>query len=173
MIAHALTSVRALLAVPFAWWMYSSGPGAAALAGVALAFAVATDLLDGAAARRFGTQSPAGRAFDHAVDFVFVSGGLCSAAARGSLPWLLPAVVSVAFAQYVIDSYWLHRQGELRMSGLGRWNGILYFAPLMTDIARRLGAGVLPIAESALAWLLIASTLLSIADRALAVRHPS
>jgi CDP-diacylglycerol--glycerol-3-phosphate 3-phosphatidyltransferase len=169
-IAHALTAVRVALLAPFAYWMYSASQEAAVLAGLALALAVASDLLDGAVARRRGTQSSFGRAFDHGADCAFVSIGLAGAAARGSVPWLLPALVVVAFTQYAIDSYWLHRKGELRMSALGRWNGVLYFVPLFVDVALRLEIALPALALSAIAWVLIASTLASIADRALALR---
>ena len=40
-------------------------------------------------------------------------------------------LIVFAFSQYVADSYWLHRAKQLRMSFLGRWNGVLYFAPLL------------------------------------------
>jgi phosphatidylglycerophosphate synthase len=163
MIAHALTAVRLVLIAPFACWMYADTARAAD----------ASDFLDGAVARRLGTQSALGRAFDHGTDCAFVTCGLAALAARDGVPWLLPALVALAFAQYVVDSYWLHRQRELRMSELGRWNGILYFVPLGVDIALRLGVAVPALTLCALAWLLIGSTLISIADRALAVRGAS
>ena len=90
-------------------------------------------------ARRRGTASAAGGLFDHATDCLFVAAGLAGGAARGAFPWVLPALVVAAFAQYVADSYWLHRGRSLRGSRLGRWNGILYFAPLVGDILVRLG----------------------------------
>jgi CDP-diacylglycerol--glycerol-3-phosphate 3-phosphatidyltransferase len=172
-LAHLLTALRLALLAPFAYWMYSATQHAALLAAAALVAAIASDLLDGAIARRRGTQSSFGRAFDHGADCAFVSAGLAGAAARGSLPWLLPALVVVAFAQYAIDSYWLHRRGELRMSALGRWNGVLYFVPLSVDVARRLGIEVPLLALHVIAWLLIASTVASMADRALALRGAS
>jgi phosphatidylglycerophosphate synthase len=172
-LAHALTGVRVALLLPFACWMYSGTQHAAALAAFALAAAIASDLLDGVVARRRGTQSSFGRAFDHGADCAFVSAGLAGAAARGSVPWLLPALVIAAFAQYAIDSYWLQRKGELRMSALGRWNGILYFVPLCVDVALRLGVGFAAPLLFASAWLLIASTLASMADRALTLRSAS
>ena len=94
---------------------------------------------------------------------------------RGEFPALLPLLVVVAFAQYVIDSYWLHQERELRMSSLGRWNGILYFAPLVgevlvrTGILAALGLGALGPLVLWIAWALVASTLVSIGDRALAL----
>ncbi len=73
--------------------------------------------------------------------------------------------MAAAFAQYAIDSYWLDRAGQLRPSRLGRYNGILYFVPLGGDVLVRLGWGALRPVVTTIAWLLVASTLLSIADR--------
>lgn len=162
--ANALTAFRLLLVAPFALLM--AGAGHATLAGLVLAVAIATDLLDGPLARRLGSASVSGAAFDHAADFLFVTGGLAAGAARGAFPWILPALIAVAFVQYVVDSRWIHRHPGLRPSRLGRWNGILYFAPLAGDIAVRAGAGPLRPLVAALAWALVASTLLSIAERA-------
>lgn len=174
--ANALTLLRLLLAVPFAWTMSRDGAAAGLAAGALLGVAIATDLLDGRVARRRGTSTPLGRLFDHAADFVFVTAGLAAGALRGAFPLLLPALVAVAFAQYVIDSYWLHRAPSLRMNALGRWNGILYFVPLCADAGVRMGAldllhlGFLAPLVPWIAWTLAATTLLSIADRLLALR---
>jgi phosphatidylglycerophosphate synthase len=173
--AHALTALRLALALPFAWWMSQGGAAAANWAAFAIALAIATDLADGPIARRSGRASAAGRAFDHTSDFLFVLGGLLGGALRGVFPVLLPVLVAVAFAQYVVDSYWLHRVRELRMSRLGRWNGILYFVPLVGDVLVRTGLlealslGVLAPLVPWIAWALVATTLVSIVDRLLAL----
>ncbi len=82
---------------------------------------------------------------------------------------LLPVLIPVAFGQYVIDSYVWHRQRQLRASRLGRWNGILYFVPLVLIAASRLGlpgaASLLP-AAGVLGYVLVASTVVSVIDRA-------
>jgi phosphatidylglycerophosphate synthase len=111
----------------------------------------------------------AGTAFDHTTDFFFVAGGLAAGAARGAFPWILPVLVTAAFAQYVVDSYWLHRARRLRVSRLGRYNGILYFAPLVGDVLVRLGLQVLEAPLRVLVWLLVLSTLLSMGLRLRAV----
>jgi phosphatidylglycerophosphate synthase len=80
-------------------------------------------------------------------------------------------LVVAAFAQYVVDSYWLHRGRSLRTSRLGRWNGILYFVPLVVDILIRLGWGALRPVLTLLVWALVASTLVSMAERLWAVRE--
>ena len=169
--AHALTGLRLVLAAPFCFWMLGTEGGAPWWAASAIAIAIATDLADGPIARRRGTASPSGRLFDHTSDFLFVSAGLWAMAWRDAIPIWLPALVAFAFAQYLIDSYWLQRQPQLRMSFLGRWNGILYFVPPCGDVLLHtgtlafLGLGLLAPLIPWIAWLLIASTAASILDR--------
>lgn len=169
--ANALTAARLVLVLPFALFMARDDARHAALAGLTLALAIATDLLDGALARRRGTASAAGRVFDHAADCVFVTTGLAAAALRGAVPWLLPLLVAAAFVQYVLDSYWVHRGGALRGSRLGRWNGILYFVPLGGDVLVRAGLRPLAPPVTAIAWALVATTVLSMGARLLASRR--
>jgi phosphatidylglycerophosphate synthase len=166
--ANALTAIRLLLIAPFAALMAAPGARAAAWAGLVLAAAIASDLLDGMIARRRGTASSAGRLFDHTTDVLFVTSGLAAGALRGAFPWILPVLVAAAFAQYAIDSYWLDRARQLRPSRLGRYNGILYFVPLGGDILVRLGVGALRPLVTAIAWFLVASTLLSMGERLVA-----
>lgn len=147
----------------------------AALAAALLFWvAVATDLLDGRIARRFGETSALGGFLDHVTDAAFVSLGLAALVLRGEAPWLLPVLVALAFLQYTLDSRVIEG-GALRASALGRWNGIAYFVPVGTVVVRDAlalawpGRGLV----FALGWLLVASTLLSMTDRALALRRAS
>ena len=135
------------------------------------ALAIATDLLDGRVARWRGEVTPLGGLLDHATDAAFVSLGLGALALRGELPLLLPLLVAAAFLQYVLDSR-AHRGRPLRASGLGRVNGIAYFVALGAPLVRdALGLGLPPQRVVAgLGWLLVATTLASMADRALARR---
>ncbi len=139
-------------------------------AAVLFWLAVATDLLDGRVARRFGESSALGGFLDHVTDAAFVSLGLAALALRGEAPGLLPALVALAFVQYTLDSRVIDG-GALRASALGRWNGIAYFVPVGTVVSREAlglawpGHGLV----LALGWLLVATTLLSMADRARAL----
>jgi phosphatidylglycerophosphate synthase len=171
--ANALTAARVLLALPFALLMSQGGARPAAGAALVLAVAIATDWLDGRIARRRGTATAAGRAFDHATDCFFVTSGLAAGAARGAFPWILPVLVVAAFAQYVVDSYWVHGGRALRPSALGRYNGILYFAPLVGDVLVRAGLGALQPAVTVLVWMLVVTTVLSMGERLWALRRPS
>ena len=177
MVAHLLTGVRLVIVVPTALAFAHWAPGGPLLPAAFVAVAIATDYYDGIVARRLGTASPAGMLFDHSTDFLFVTGGLSGASTAGAVPLVLPLLIVVAFSQYVIDSYFLYRQKQLRMSRLGRWNGILYFVPLVIIALARLpflsGAeGVLGALALGVSWLLVLSTLVSIVDRAVAVSSP-
>jgi phosphatidylglycerophosphate synthase len=163
--ANALTAVRLLLVIPFAFFMAGGDLRHAVFALCAWAVALATDFLDGALARRSGTLSAFGGAFDHTSDFLFVTCGLFAGALRGAFPWILPILITAAFAQYFIDSYWIQRHARLRGSKLGRINGILYFAPLCMDILIRMGMRFLHPLLTLLVWLLVLSTLASMGQR--------
>ncbi len=167
--AHAISALRGVLAIPFAWALLQDTQLSARLAACLFVVAIASDLLDGRVSRWRNTSSARGRALDHGSDFAFVMAGLCAASARGLVSWFLPALVALAFVQYAVDSYLLHRQRVLRMSELGRWNGILYFVPVGGVILVDLGMDRLEPLIAPLAWLLVVSTLASIADRLLAL----
>jgi len=169
--ANALSVLRLFSALPFWFAMSEPGVPAALLSALLLAFAIASDLADGKIARARGTVSGLGRALDHGADVLFVLAGLPAAAARGAIPLLLPILVALAFAQYAVDSLLAHGERQLRMSRLGRVNGILYFAPLVGDVLVRLGLAFLALPLAALGWALVATTLASMLDRALALRR--
>jgi phosphatidylglycerophosphate synthase len=170
--AHAITGLRLLAVAPAAWAFSRPGAVPAWLLAVLVIVAIASDVVDGIVARRTGSASPAGMLFDHTTDCLFVTAGLAGASTAGLVPTILPVLVPIAFSQYVLDSYFLHRQRQLRMSSLGRWNGIFYFAPLvmiaiaalhlprLSETARVLGRPC--------AVLLAVSTVASIIDRAVA-----
>src|SRR5260370_39260329 len=163
--ANALTAIRLLLVLPFAVFMARGGSRSALSALITWVVALATDFLDGPIARRRGTVSPLSGAFDHASDFLFVVSGIFAGASRGAFPWILPICITAAFAQYAIDSYWIHRQIKLRGSKLGRYNGMLYFAPPCMDILIRLGMRFLQPFLTLFVWMLVLSTLVSMGQR--------
>lgn len=169
--ANALTALRLALILPTAAAFARPELLAPGIVALLLCVAIATDVLDGRVARLTGTASARGMLFDHGTDCLFVTGGLAGAAVSGLVTPLLPVLVPAAFGQYVVDSYVWHRQRKLRASFLGRWNGILYFVPLVLVAASRLPvpagfASLLRMAASALGYLLVASTAASMIDRA-------
>ena len=170
--ANALTAVRLFLVLPFAFFMAKGDRRSAIFALVAWALALVTDFLDGPVARRRGTVTAFSGTFDHTTDFLFVTSGLYAGALRGAFPWILPILITLAFAQYVIDSSWVHRHAKLRGSKLGRYNGILYFVPSILDILIRMGLRFLLPLLSILVWLLVLTTLLSMGQRLMFSRLP-
>ena len=164
--ANALTALR-LCAAPAIAFAICAGRTGVALG--LFAIAVASDLLDGRVARRFGESSPLGGLLDHATDALFVSAGLGALAAGGLVPALLPALVLAAFAQYALDSHLRAASpgAGLRASALGRWNGIAYFVLLGIPVVRD-GLGLAwpgALAVHALGWALVATTLVSMGSR--------
>lgn len=173
MIAHGLTGLRLLAVAPAAWAFAHPDRSSVWLLATLLTVAIVSDYFDGVVARATGTASARGMLFDHTTDFLFVTAGLAGASLTGVVPTILPLLIVVAFSQYVLDSYLLHRQKRLRMSTLGRSNGILYFAPLVQiAIARVEDLPVLPGVAAAIVGpsclLLVVSTVASIVDRAVA-----
>ena len=176
LVANLLTGLRLLLAVPAALAFARPEFISPLLLVTLMSVAIATDFGDGMVALRRGSASPRGQLFDHATDFLFVTSGLAGAAVAGEIVAFLPILIVVAFAQYVLDSYFLHREKRLRMSFVGRWNGIFYFVPLVLIAVSRLDsmagvAGLFSTLIVFLSYLLILSTVASIVDRTLAPRR--
>ena len=160
--ANLVTALR-LAAAPAVGWFAAVGnwPVAALL----LLGAIATDVLDGFLARRLGQASNQGGLFDHGVDCLFVTCLLAGLAQAGWAPWVLPVLIPLAFIQYVLDSQALAGE-KLRTNGLGKANGIGYYALgalIVLPHALQLGppAGL----AWGASWLLVASTLVSMAER--------
>src|SRR4051812_13301794 len=169
--ANALTALRLALVLPLAAALARPGLLAPGVVALLLGLAIASDYLDGPLARRTGTASATGMLFDHSTDCLFVTGGLAGAAIGGSITPILPVLIPLAFGQYVVDSYVWFRQKQLRASVLGRWNGILYFVPIVLITAARLPfpagfAALLRLLARVLGYLLAASTVASVIDRA-------
>lgn len=161
--SNFVTAMRLLAAPLLALAIHAGIPPAALLL---FALGVATDFLDGWVARLLGEDSAGGRTFDHATDAVFVAAGIGALALRGEAPLPLAPLVAVAFLQYALDSRAVFGQ-SLRASALGRANGIAYYVllgiPLVRDCLGLSWPG--PVLLRALGWLLVATTLLSMADR--------
>jgi len=161
-LANWMTGSRLVLAPLLVVAILARAPWAAALV---FTLAVATDVADGRIARSRAEVSPLGGALDHAVDAVFVTAGAAALASQGVLPLLLPILIAAAFVQYAVDSR--TPAGELRGNRLGRWNGIAYYAvvavPLVRDALGLAWPG--PELVRAMGWLLVATTLVSMAGR--------
>lgn len=171
--ANLLTAIRLLLVIPVAMAIANASLFDSWLLLTLIVLAIASDYFDGKVARALNTASATGMLFDHSTDFIFVTASLFALSSTGLSSVLLPLLIVVAFSQYVFDSYYLFKQKQLRMSFLGRWNGIFYFVPIVLVASSRL-----PFLEQAqdslnltivyLNYALTISTLASIVDRAIA-----
>ena len=171
--ANLLTAFRLLLVIPVAWAFADSNFLLPWILFSLILLAIVSDYFDGIVARATNTASAGGQLFDHTTDFLFVSSALAGLATTGLIHPLLPALIVIAFSQYVLDSYYLFKQKQLRMSFLGRWNGVFYFLPLLLIAASRLQvlsviAELLQTLTSVVGYALILSTIASIADRSIA-----
>jgi phosphatidylglycerophosphate synthase len=165
--ANALSTVRLLIALPCAYAIWT---GAWQTAGVLFVIAVATDISDGIVARRRGEVSAFGGLLDHSIDALFVTVNLAALAVVGIVTALLAPLAITSFVQYVWDSKALSG-APLRASVLGRWNGIGYYVIVGTaTLQHALGVNwPTPTWLSAAGWLLVVSTLVSMADRGYAL----
>ncbi|MDP6651313.1 MAG: CDP-alcohol phosphatidyltransferase family protein [Gammaproteobacteria bacterium] len=171
--ANLLTAIRLLLIIPVAWAIANPEFIPASILLLLILIAIVTDYFDGIVARATNTTSARGQLFDHGTDFLFVTSGLSGAAFADVVSPVLPALIIIAFSQYVLDSYFLFHQKRLRMGFLGRWNGIFYFVPLILIALSRMSllAEIRQITEFAIgivSLMLIISTIASIIDRGLA-----
>ena len=171
--ANLLTGIRLLLLVPVAWALAQPLLIPPVVVCCMILIAILSDYFDGKVARALGTASPAGMLFDHGSDFLFVTSCLAAMAWADLVPALLPFLIVIAFSQYVLDSYFLFRQKQLRMSVLGKWNGVFYFVPTVLVAGSRLFPesaieGLLQTTARYLCFALIVSTLASIVDRGIA-----
>jgi cardiolipin synthase len=161
--ANGLTASRLVAAPLLALAILREAPGWALFVFVA---AVLTDLLDGWVARRLGEASSLGGVLDHATDAAFVTAGTGALACSGEVPRILPWLIAAAFVQYAVDSR-VAAGSSLRSSALGRWNGVAYFVVLGIPVVRD-GLGLAwpgaPLV-AAIGWALVATTLLSMAQR--------
>ena len=171
--ADLLTAIRLLLVIPVAMAIANTSLFANWLLMALIFIAIASDYFDGKVARALKTVSARGMLFDHGTDFIFVTASLFALSTIGLSSVLLPLLIIVAFSQYVLDSYFLFKQKQLRMSFLGRWNGIFYFAPIVLVAASRLS--IFEQAQSNFNLIIVysnyaltVSTLASIVDRAVA-----
>ena len=132
--ANLLTATRLLVLAPLVYAILQSQW---LLAALLFSIAVVTDIYDGKLARRLQQTSPQGGLFDHATDALAVTLGSWALAQQSLISAWLPWMIPLAFIQYMLDSKAL-AGASLRMSRLGRYNGIAYYALLGTGIGIQL-----------------------------------
>lgn len=182
--ANGLTAIRLLL-IPFLIWTVVSAQWL--MAAAMLTLAIVTDVYDGKLARHYNSASPLGGFFDHGTDALLVSSCAWALAQAGLIHSWLWAFIGLAFAQYALDSKILLGR-VLRTSKLGKYNGIGYYVLASTAIGSQTLAALFltplqhwPLLEQCLAWLdagvalaawlLLASTILSMGERLIHLRR--
>jgi cardiolipin synthase len=159
-----IVSLSRVALTPVMIWAILNDHGAVAIG--LFVIVVTSDILDGFIARQTGQETRLGTLLDHGADATFVVSvtGLC--AYLGLLPPLLPALIAIAFMQYVLDSH-VFAGASLRPSVIGRWNGIAYFVASGSAIVVYHYARdpAIVAALRTFGWLLVATTVFSIAQR--------
>jgi len=169
-IPDALTVSRFAMAA--AWIaMRNAAPDAHATFAAIAILAAASDFIDGRIARWLGVAREAGGWLDSVADVTFVLAALSSYAAAGEIPWIIPLLIAVSFAQYAADSLWLHRAGAPVRSRLGHWGGILNYALVL---AMALGAPMPAMRQQIIALVpaIAIFYIAAIIERALTYRRP-
>lgn len=131
-VANLLTALRLAVTPLFvaAIWCANASHTCGVLAGALFALAAASDVMDGRAARRWGSASIGGRAFDHLADIGFILTALSAYTCLGVVPWWVPAAIGASFASYVLDSWFRAAAGSSEPLGsrIGHVAGILNYS---------------------------------------------
>jgi phosphatidylglycerophosphate synthase len=128
--ANALTAARLVLTPLFVVAVWSAGERRVwgVLAVALFAVVAASDVWDGRVARRFGSDSSAGRVFDHFADIGFIVVALSAYVWLGTAPWWVPASIAASFGFYVVDSWSRPTvRGGLIGSRIGHAAGVLNY----------------------------------------------
>jgi len=161
-LANSLSLSRVFIAPVIAWIILSDRW---LTASFFLLLAILSDLLDGPIARKKGQETSTGGLLDHSCDALLVAVLLFVLNKTHGIPLLLPILVLGSFLQYVLDSKALSGQ-KLRTSFLGRSNGIAYYVLASICIfSQAAGIDQLDKFFIIFAWILIASTLVSMSER--------
>jgi phosphatidylglycerophosphate synthase len=129
--ANLVTGLRVVLTPVFvAALCLREHSGVGVLAVFLFAVIAASDVLDGRIARRSGSESNAGRTFDHCADICFLMVALSTYAVLGTAPWWVPAAVGGSFGAYVLDSWLRNGEGGTGLVGsrIGHAAGVLNYA---------------------------------------------
>jgi cardiolipin synthase len=150
-VADAITWQR-LLMLPVIWWFALLGQGG--IVAIGLLIAGGTDMLDGFAARRTGSESPAGATRDLIADTLLL---LSAAAWIGLLHpevvrdnvALLAGSLSIYLASLTVAWLRFHRLPNLHLYSSKAAGGLLYAFALMTLISGRYDRLLLVLAAAA------------------------
>ena len=161
-LANCLSLSRLIIAPLIAWVILSDWW---LTASFLLLLAILSDLLDGPIARKKDQETATGGLLDHSCDALLVAVLLFVLNKTHGIPLLLPILVLSSFLQYVLDSKSLSGH-KLRTSFLGRSNGIAYYVLVgICVFSQAISINQLDKLFIICAWILIASTLMSMSER--------
>jgi len=130
--ANGLTALRLLLAPPIVAAMWT---GRHALAMALFALAAATDLRDGAVARRFGLETPFGAYLDPIADKCLLSAMFLAMAGARMVPWWFVIIVLGRDAYLLLAAAILLRFTHRRKFPPSVWGKASTFVQIVTAIA--------------------------------------
>lgn len=137
--ANCLTALRLLLTAPIVAAMWSGRHG---LALALFMLAAATDVLDGAAARRFGMETAAGAYLDPIADKCLLNAMFLAMAGAAMVPWWFVAIVLGRDVYLLLAAAILLRFTRRRRFPPSFWGKASTFVQIVTAIAA-LTAGML------------------------------
>ena len=137
--ANGLTALRLLLALPIVAAMWG---GRHELALALFMLAAATDLLDGAVARRFGLETPIGAFMDPIADKCLMCAMFLAMAGAGMVPWWFVGIVLGRDVYLLLAAAILLRFSHRRKFSPSVWGKASTFVQTVTAIAA-LTAGML------------------------------
>lgn len=137
--ANCLTALRLVLAPPIILAMWSGRQG---LALALFAFAAATDVLDGAAARQFGLETPLGAYLDPIADKCLLNSMFLAMAGAGMVPWWFVVIVLGRDVYLLLAAAILLHFTSRRKFPPSVWGKASTFVQIVTAIAA-LTAGLL------------------------------
>ncbi|BDG07427.1 CDP-alcohol phosphatidyltransferase family protein [Anaeromyxobacter paludicola] len=139
-LANLLTFARILLA-PVFLVLYVRGETVRALS--AFAAAAATDVLDGLVARALDQRTRLGAFLDPAADKLLAACALVALAARGGLPWWLPALTISRDAAQLLGAGALrlsHHRVPIAPTRIGKYATFALAVTVLLALAAELGA---------------------------------
>jgi cardiolipin synthase (CMP-forming) len=130
--ANGLTALRLLLTPPIVAAMWTGRHG---LALALFMIAAATDVLDGAAARRFGLSTPLGAYLDPIADKCLLNAMFLAMAGDGMVPWWFVGIILGRDVYLLLAAAILLRLTRRRKFPPSVWGKASTFVKIVTAIA--------------------------------------
>ena len=127
-VPNALTLVRLVLVVPFAWLLLHDGGDSTTSrvwAGIVFVIASLTDVIDGDIARRRQLVTSLGKIADPIADKALTGTALVGLSLLGELPWWVTVVILAREVGVTLLRLWVIRRGVLAASRGGKAKTVL------------------------------------------------